>query len=244
MAARFLPYVQIEAGDEVVALEHGDERARHDDAARRVLPAHEGFEAHDALGARVALRLPVQHELMVRQRALHLEQDLRLGLHLLGHLGFVPGDALGVGAFDGVHGDHRMVAGGDYGHVRAVDGAHSESGLEPDGVLGIERLLLQLAFHAFFVDQAVRQQQREIVAAQVAGYAAVLTGDLPDTRGDGAQDGVACFAPMPLVVYFEVLDVDVRCVVRDVGHVGYQAFGLVVKRSRIVQAGQLVAFAQ
>ena len=59
--------------------------------------------------------------------------------------------------------------------------AHSESGLEPDGVLGIERLLLQLAFHAFFVDQAVRQQQREIVAAQVAGYAAVLTGDLPDT---------------------------------------------------------------
>ena len=58
-------------------------------------------------------------------------------------------DALGVGAFDGVHGDHRMVAGGDYGHVRAVDGAHSESGLEPDGVLGIERLLLQLAFHAF-----------------------------------------------------------------------------------------------
>ena len=49
---------------------------------------------------------------------------------------------------------------------------------------------------------------------------------------------------MPLVVYFEVLDVDVRCIVRDVGHVGYQAFGFVVKRSRIVQAGQLVAFAQ
>ena len=49
---------------------------------------------------------------------------------------------------------------------------------------------------------------------------------------------------MPLVVYFEVLDVDVRCIVRDVGHVGYQVFGFVVKRSRIVQAGQLVAFAQ
>ena len=32
-----------------------------------------------------------------------------------------------------------------------------------------------------FRRSAVRQQQREIVAAQVAGYAAVLTGDLPDT---------------------------------------------------------------
>ena len=79
-----------------------------------MLPAHERLEAHDAAGARAALRLPVKNELMVRKRALHFQQRLGLVFHLLGHFGFVPGYALGVRALDGAGGDHCVVAGGDH----------------------------------------------------------------------------------------------------------------------------------
>ena len=160
--AHLVPHIQVEAGDEPVALEHGDERPRHDDAALGMLPAHERLEAHDAPRAGACAgaastartrgssapasppaaaspRSPASRTWNPRTRPRAWRRCLDRG-----------------------HGQHGIVAGGADRPSRLLNGAYADGGAEPDGVLGVEGRQLELAVDGVLGYHAAGQHEGEV----------------------------------------------------------------------------------
>ena len=82
-----LPHIEVQPGDQARFLQQGDKFPRGHDAPGGVVPAHEGFHAHDGLRHAVALGLQIEAELFVLQRPLQLAQLLLVLFELVQHGG-------------------------------------------------------------------------------------------------------------------------------------------------------------
>ena len=104
-----LDRVEVEPVDEVRVLQHGDERARRDDAAHRVAPARERLEAADLPRGGADLRLVPDLDPALAERAVKIRHDVRLEAALLLHRGVEVRDLAVVHPLDAVARELRAV---------------------------------------------------------------------------------------------------------------------------------------
>ena len=201
-----------ERPDQPGVLGERDEHVGADEPAPRVVPAHERLDAGDETGADRGLRLVVDDELALLERAAQLAGE-RQPRGAVGLLRAVVGLDAGAPALGDVHGDvgaaqERVDVAAVVGRDRHADarlGAHDDP-VDVDRLRDVPAQRLRKADRLHRVGDA-REDDRELVAAE-AGYRVARARRRGDALGDLAQEQVAVQVPERVVDLLEVVEID------------------------------------
>ena len=95
-----------------------------------MVPSDERFDPDDLSRSRVALRLPVQDELVVFERPLNFDEGLGVFFEAMGHTLVVPCRSFRVIALDRQGSGHGVVADGANGDLASLHETGSDRRLE------------------------------------------------------------------------------------------------------------------
>ena len=237
------PYEDVEALDEAVLLEEGNESAWRYHSERRMVPADEGLGAHQHgnLGLDVEFRLEVHLELLFLDGSREVvDQPLRVQLFFM-QQGIVYADAIGEAAANRV-GCHLSAVEASFDFQRLVDRlvhAHAQP------CLGIFGVLVSDSPGGFlengFVILAMGAIRHERVSFASADDAASFVYSGEKLVCDAAQHFVAVIRAEAFVDEAEVVDIDDDGIHVRVYVVVVELLGVLVEVLAIEQASQLVA---
>ena len=201
-----------ELADEAGLLGERNEFARQDEPALRMLPAQQRFGGNHLAGSQFDLRLQVQAQLAVargltqftQQRQRFLAAGIEPGLVDLAAaalpLGHIHRQLRAADQLAGVASVHRMQRDADAG--AQVDGLVVDLQRLFEGALDAMRRLGGCR------RIGVRQQQRELVAAQTSRRVGVARAELLQPLGDVAQHAVAEVMTQHVVDQLEAVEVE------------------------------------
>ena len=238
------PYEDVEALDEAVLLEEGNESAWRYHSERRMVPADEGLGAHQHgnLGLDVEFRLEVHLELLFLDSGCEVvDQALRIQLFFM-QQGIVYADSIGEAAANRVS-CHLGAVEASLDLECLVDRliyAHAQPCLGVFGILVGDSL--RGLFENGFVILAVGAIRHERVSFASADDATSFAHSGEKLVCDATQHFVTVIRTEPLVNEAEVVDVDDNGIHVRGAVMVVELHGILVKVLAVEQAGQLVAF--
>ena len=217
LLAGLAEHLQVQQLNQAGALGHLDKRRRREQAALRVLPAHQGLGTDQAV-VFIHLRLQVHDELTRRQAAANVLLQLQARADGLLHRRVKKAQGILAGGFGLVHGQvralHQLMAAGELVIKQQYADAGGTAQLQlTDQVRrlqGLQDLLadsLDLPGGILRVRLQVFQQHDKLIAAQ-AGHGVAAADRMAETLGHQAQQLVAGLVAMQVVDVLEVVQIE------------------------------------
>ena len=216
-AARLIPHIVIEAGDEAVALEHGNELGGTQQTTLGMLPAREHFGADHTAGRIAVLRLEERHELPPVERGSHLARQLlllqqrRTQRLVVQHIAAARRTAL-----RGAQRQERTVAHEVDVQLGIVDGIHPHANEEGEVLTIGSEPVVEHGEHAIGVEQRTREAADEMIGAQPSRRR-IARQIAADHLADISEQAIARRSAEQIVIRLEAIDVAVHKNIRLIG---------------------------